>query len=297
MDLFAARDEFLEYLRSERRYSPRTIQSYGRDLDAFFAFLKECGSLPQLDQVTRENLRAFLADSVAEKDHDPRTVARQASALRSFFAFHFRRRNVASSPADSLVTPKRGKPLPTVLTLKEVESILTVPDPATLEGLRDRAIMELFYSTGLRVSELVGLKHNMLDMDENVARVVGKGSKTRYVMLGEIAKKTLSAYFSHPEYGSSGSGDPCFPGPTGKPLTARTIQRMINDRAASAGIDKHVTPHVFRHSFATHLLDNGADLRSVQMMLGHASIGTTQIYTHVTIERLKAVYDKTHPRK
>ncbi|MBR5902118.1 site-specific integrase, partial [bacterium] len=116
MDLFAARDEFLEYLRSERRYSPRTIQSYGRDLDAFFAFLKECGSLPQLDQVTRENLRAFLADSVAEKDHDPRTVARQASALRSFFAFHFRRRNVASSPADSLVTPKRSKPLPTVLT-------------------------------------------------------------------------------------------------------------------------------------------------------------------------------------
>ncbi|MBR5624064.1 tyrosine recombinase XerC [bacterium] len=297
MDLQAAREEFLEYLKSERRYSPRTILSYGRDLEAFFNFLKECGSLPALDQVTREMLRAFLADSVAEKDHDPRTVARQASALRSFFSFHFRRRNISSSPADSLVTPKRGKPLPTVLTLKEVEAILDVPDLTTLEGLRDRAIMELFYSTGLRVSELVNLKHNMLDMDENVARVVGKGNKTRYVMLGDIAKKTLLAYFAHPEYGGSGSGEPCFPGMKGKPLTVRTIQRMINDRAASAGIDKHVTPHVFRHSFATHLLDNGADLRSVQMMLGHASIGTTQIYTHVTIERLKAVYDKTHPRK
>lgn len=297
MELSAARDEFLEYLKSERRYSPRTIQSYGRDLEAFFDFLKECGSLPQLDQVTRETLRAFLADSVSEKEHDPRTVARQASCLRSFFAYHFRRRNISSSPADSLTTPKRGKPLPTVLTLKEVESILDAPDKSTLNGLRDAAIMELFYSTGLRLSELTGLRHNMLDFQESVARVVGKGSKTRYVMLGEIAQKALRAYFSHPEYCSSGHNDFCFPGEKGKSLSNRTIQRMISSYAAAAGVDKHVTPHVFRHSFATHLLDNGADLRSVQTMLGHASIGTTQIYTHVTIERLKEVYDKTHPRK
>ena len=253
--------------------------------------------MPELKDVTREMLRAFLADSVSEKNHDPRTVSRQASCLRSFFSYHFRRRNIAASPANSLTTPKRGKPLPTVLTLREVEAILSVPDLSTLDGLRDRAIMELFYSTGLRLSELVNLKHHMLDMEENVARVVGKGSKTRYVMLGEIAKKALQSYFSHPEYASSGSNDPCFPGMKGKPLAPRTIERLINNYAASAGVFKHVTPHVFRHSFATHLLDNGADLRSVQMMLGHASIGTTQIYTHVTIERLKAVYDKTHPRK
>ena len=171
MDLQAAREDFLEYLKSERRYSPRTLENYKRDLKAFFSFLEECGSLPELKDVTREMLRAFLADSVSEKNHDPRTVSRQASCLRSFFSYHFRRRNIAASPANSLTTPKRGKPLPTVLTLREVEAILSVPDLSTLDGLRDRAIMELFYSTGLRLSELVNLKHHMLDMEENVASI------------------------------------------------------------------------------------------------------------------------------
>lgn len=296
MELSAAIEQFLEYLKSERRYSPRTIVSYKRDLDGFVAFLNECGKLPSLEDIQREDLRAFLSDSVAEKDHDPKTVARQASAIRSFFGFHFRRRNIKASPATSLTTPKRGKPLPTVLTLKEVETILSMPNQETLEGLRDEAIMELFYSTGLRLSELVNLTHGMLDMDEHAARVVGKGNKTRYVLLGELAMRALNNYFNNPEYPSRGHNSPCFPGPKGK-LSPRTIERLIANYAAMAGIDKHVTPHVFRHSFATHLLDNGADLRSVQTMLGHASIGTTQIYTHVTIERLKEVYDKAHPRK
>jgi len=296
MELSAAIEQFLEYLKSERRYSPRTIISYKRDLDGFVAFLNECGKLPALEDIQREDLRAFLSDSVAEKDHDPKTVARQASAIRSFFGFHFRRRNIKASPANSLTTPKRGKPLPTVLTLKEVEEILSMPNQETLEGKRDVAIMELFYSTGLRLSELVNLTHGMLDLNEHAARVVGKGNKTRYVMLGDMAMRALNNYFSSPEYPSRGNNSPCFPGPKGK-LSPRTIERLIANYAVSAGIDKHVTPHVFRHSFATHLLDNGADLRSVQTMLGHASIGTTQIYTHVTIERLKEVYDKSHPRK
>ena len=296
MELTAAYEQFLEYLKSERRYSPKTIESYKRDLTELHAFFEQCGKVPALEDVTREDLRAFLASSYSDDDHDPRTVARQASALRSFFRFHFRRRNVSSSPADSLTTPKRGKPLPTVLTLKEVEAILAAPNLETLEGQRDNAIMELFYSTGLRVSELVNLTHEMIDFNESAARVTGKGNKTRYVLLGELAVKALKRYFGNPEYGAHGRSEPCFFSKKGR-LTQRSIQRLISNYANLAGVDKHVTPHVFRHSFATHLLDNGADLRSVQTMLGHASIGTTQIYTHVTIERLKEVYEKSHPRK
>ena len=298
MEFSVALEQFKDYLKNERRYSENTVEAYARDLLAFYSFLETCGSVPTLENITREDIRAFLADSVSEYSHNPRTVSRQASALRSFFGFHFRRKNLTSSPAVRLTTPKRGKPLPTVLTLEEVERIIAVPDHETLQGLRDAAIMELFYSTGLRLSELINLKHEMLDFKERVARVIGKGRKTRYVMLGDLAVHALEAYFGHPEYGSHGLKNYCFPGKkSGRPLDTSTIQNMIATRAEQANIDKRVTPHVFRHSFATHLLDNGADLRSVQTMLGHASIGTTQIYTHVTLDRLKKAYEKAHPRK
>lgn len=301
MDFSAALERFLDYLKNERRYSPRTCEAYRRDLLAFSDFTALCRrskSELQLEDVAREDIRAFLAESVMKSHHSPRTVSRQASALRSFFSYHFRRRNIKDSPAVRLTTPKIGKPLPRVLTLEEVERIIAAPDQSTLQGLRDSAIMELFYSTGLRLSELLTLTHSMIDWKEGVARVTGKGQKTRFVMLGDLARAALERYFSHPEYGSRGLHDLCFPGEkSGRPLDTSTVQKMILVHAATAGIDKRVTPHVFRHSFATHLLDNGADLRSVQVMLGHASIGTTQIYTHVTIDRLKKAYDEAHPRK
>jgi integrase/recombinase XerC len=225
-----------------------------------------------------------------------RTVARRLSALRSFFAYLYRQGTIDESPAQAITAPKLEKSLPKFLTLDEISRLLDVPDTDTLLGKRNRAILEVLYSTGIRVSELAALTHGQIEWRQGVVRVIGKGNKERIVMLGGPAQAALKAYVRDPGYHGRDSKDHIFRSRFGEPLKAKGIQEMVDRSARAAGLQQRVTPHVLRHSFATHMLDAGADLRSVQEMLGHVSLSTTQIYTHITPERLKKAYDKAHPR-
>lgn len=289
---------FLTYLDHEKQYSAHTCRNYKRDLRQFESFLDLCSPrfADHVETVTKAEIRDFLARLMAD-DASRRTISRKLSTIRSFFKFLYRREYILELPSDGITAPKLNKQLPKFLTVEEIENLLNIPDTTKIKGIRDKAIIEMLYSTGMRISELVELTHKQIQWREGYVRVIGKGKKERLVMLGAPALDALNTYVNHPEYQGRGQNDPVFKNRFGDRLGPVSIQRMINKSSKAAGISRKVTPHVLRHSFATHMLDAGADLRSVQKMLGHVSLSTTQIYTHTTPERLKRVYDKAHPRK
>jgi integrase/recombinase XerC len=288
-------NKYINYLEVERNASPYTVRNYTTDLLDFFQFLrtKEIGSLKEVDKHT---LRDYLAH-LMEQGLVKASIARKLSAIRSFYRYLLREEIISTSPVASTFSPKLDKRLPSFLTLEEMERLLEVPDLSTPQGRRDRALLELLYASGLRVSELVSVNVEQVNLDSREIRVWGKGSKERMVLVGEPAVRALSAYLSQgrPKLLGKKRSDALFLNRYGERLPERRVQRILQKYANIAGIDKGVHPHMLRHTFATHLLDGGADLRVVQELLGHANLSSTQIYTHVTKAQARKVYLSAHP--
>jgi integrase/recombinase XerD len=274
-----------------------TLESYRRDLAAFAAWLAAEASGKRLLEAAAPDLQRHLAWRVAGKAR-PRTTSRLVSSLKRFYQFALREGLRQDDPAARLESPKLPRPLPRSLSEAEVEALIAAPDVATAQGLRDRAMLETLYASGLRVSELVGLKTLQVSLDMNVVRVLGKGSKERLTPLGEEAAAWIARYQreARGELLRARKSDALFVTARGGPMTRQAFWALVKRHAARAGIDREISPHTLRHAFATHLINHGADLRVVQMLLGHADISTTQIYTHVARERLKALHRKHHPR-
>ncbi len=294
--------EFGAHLENERNLSLHTKRNYLVDLNQFRGFLEEHDILPggRLDQIDHMVIRSFLS-SLYRKKAKRTTVSRKVAALRSFFNFLVRRGRIKQSPAEMVQSPRTDKYLPVSLSVDEVFSLLKVAfedDPA---GRRDRAILELIYSSGVRVGELTGLNLGDVDLDQKVMKVRGKGKKERIVPVGRPALSALSAYLVKRKELIRARAEnyleaPIFVNRRGTRLTERSVARIVEKYIRMSGVNKRVGPHTLRHSFATHLLDAGADLRVIQELLGHESLSTTQKYTAVSVSRLMEVYDKSHPR-
>ncbi|MBI4335126.1 MAG: tyrosine recombinase XerC [Candidatus Omnitrophica bacterium] len=284
-------DKFLNYLKIEKNMSMHTVLNYSIDLRDFAKFLNDSVGVGDVDYLT---VRRFLADLKA-KNYSRRTVARKLASLRSFFKFLYREGHVKSNPMLGVSSPKLDKKLPVFLDENEVAKLLEAPDERGVPGLRDKAILETIYSSGLRISELVGLNIDNVDFIGGVLKIFGKGRKERLVPVGDRALKCIRLYLE--KRGASGVDKKAvFLNKSGTRLTDRSVRRILEKYIHIASLREDISPHTLRHSFATHLLNRGADLRSVQELLGHMNLSTTQIYTHVTSERLKVVYDKAHPR-
>lgn len=280
-------EKFIRYLEIEKNYSVHTVLNYRLDLEDFQHFLKEA-PLENVDYLT---LRKYLA-VVKEKNLAVRSISRRLSSLRSFFKFLTREGYFKTNPILSLSSPKQEKHLPVFLTEGEATKLIEAAVDKDERGLRDRAILETFYSTGIRISELTGLDIDDVDMIGSIVKVMGKGKKERIVPIGEHALSAIRIYLGKRKK----HNDALFLNKSGKRMTVRGIRNVVKKYIRLASIKQGVSPHTLRHSFATHLLNRGADLRSVQELLGHVNLSTTQIYTHLTTERLKSVYDKAHPR-
>ena len=291
---------FLSYLRVEKGLSQNTILAYGRDLKRFAAFLDKRHK-HKIDAVDREDIVDFLSSLYKDK-LDSRSVARYLVSLRSFFKYALMEELVRVDPTENLESPKIRQSLPTYLRVDEVDRLLAAPNVNTPSGLRDRAMLEVLYSTGLRVSELLNLRLSDVDMRMGCVRCIGKGDKERLVPIGRKAIAAVEQYLadSRSQFVRSGSPAPhnqvLFLTRNGRRLSRVSIWKILHNYGVKLGLRGRLTPHKLRHSFATHLLERGADLRSVQLMLGHADISTTQIYTHVVEERLKQIYKAHHPR-
>jgi integrase/recombinase XerD len=293
---------FLDYLTVERGLARNTLDAYRRDLARYAAYLQETGLLDatKADETLVAGFVAGLSSVEYAEGHRYRasSVARALAAVRSFHAFLLREGEAAVDPSEGVVRPKVPRTLPRPLTVDEVGKLLAVPGDAEPPGLRDRAILEVLYGAGLRISELVGLDVDDVDLEEGSVKVMGKGSKERVVPLGRFAARAVSAYLTRarPSMARSRSGAALFLNQRGGRLTRQGADRILKSAARGAGLRKRVTPHMLRHSFATHLLEGGADVRVVQELLGHASLSTTQIYTLVTGQRLREEYFAAHPR-
>ena len=287
-------DEFITYLRIERGLAENTISAYSRDLIRFLKYLESRDLNPV--KISRNVIREYLGSLI--HDLSKRSQARNISAVKTFFRFLVSEGRMEENPARLLETPHIEQKLPDILSLDEVEQLLSQPDITTPLGQRDRAMLELLYATGLRVSELTSLRLLDVNMEAGYVKALGKGSKERMVPFGEKALQALKSYFSHgrPALLKNGYPPELFLNFRGKPLTRQGFWKIIKNHGKIAGIRKNIKPHGLRHSFASHLLEAGADLRSVQVMLGHADITTTQIYTHVTRKRLKELHGACHPR-
>jgi integrase/recombinase XerC len=296
----------MHYLAFEKNASPHTCRCYRKDLERFEEFLKSSGMYldpagdVEIEKVDRMAIRKYM--SFLHRKNKKSSIARKISTLRSFFKYLIREQVIPSNPAESVSSPKVEKTLPTTLTVDEAFRLMESPQdvPETPSGMskrnsvRDRAILELLYSSGLRVSELVGLNLDQLDPGLGIVRVMGKGRKERVVPVGGKAIDALKVYVEG-RGGLTGDG-PIFVNSSGRRLTARTVGRLIKKYTRHSGIFRKVSPHSLRHTFATHLLDAGADIREIQEMLGHSSLSTTQRYTHVSMGKLMEVYDRAHPR-
>jgi len=280
-------EKFLTYLEIEKNYSGHTLLNYKLDLKELFVFLGET-PIEKVDYLT---LRRYLA-KLREKGPKPRTLARKLSSTRSFFKFLQRESYLTNNPTVLLTTPKLDKKLPQFLTEDEMVKFVESPPNDNKAGKRDRAILETLYSTGIRVSELVGLNVDNVDFIGNVIKVEGKGKKERLVPVGDRALRALREYLEERKNDSS----IVFLNKNGTRLSARSVCNITHKYIRLTGVRNSISPHALRHSFATHLLNRGADLRSVQELLGHVNLSTTQIYTHMTTEKLKSVYNKAHPR-
>ena len=290
--------QFVTYLKIERNYSQHTVDSYELDLSDFVKFLAdENGTLPPIEDVDHLTIRSYLAN-LQERHLARSTVVRRLSSLRSFYKYLCRHGYLDTDPTSALSSPKIQRRLPEFLEISEVELLLSAPDRNDIIGLRDQAILELLYTTGMRVSELLSLNLPDIDMVNAIVKVRGKGKKERIIPIGGPAMSALNEYIKRrSELADDKSIQAIFLSERGNRIPdSKSIGRRITKYAKSVGIKKKITPHTFRHTFATHLLNAGADLRSVQELLGHTNLSTTQIYTHVTADRLKKVYEKTHPR-
>jgi integrase/recombinase XerC len=291
--------QFLRYLQVERGASPHTLKGYREDLAAAAEyFADESGATPDPASLTAVDLRGLLT-ALHEAGFAKTSIARKLASLRSFYRFGQREGWVKTNPARALRNPRKGRTLPHFLTTEEIGKLLAAPAARTPMGLRDRAILETLYSAGLRVSELVGLNDGDVDMAQGILRVRGKGRKERLAPLGSYALKALVAWMKVRKVAPrepQGREAPVFTNRFGTRLTTRSVGRLLEKYLAETGLDARTSPHTLRHSFATHLLDRGADVRSVQELLGHKSLVTTQIYTHVTTASLRAAYEKAHPR-
>jgi len=299
-DFEKEKEGFIQHIQREKNFSDNTVTSYGNDLSDFGDFLKE-RNLPgnALQQVDRTLLRDFLV-FLKRKRLKETSIAHKVFVLRSFFKYLLRKRRIPSNPASYLSSPKRKKGLPTFLTISQMESLLGLPTKDSFVGLRDRAILELFYSTGMRLAELADLNLSSVDFTGELVRVLGKGRKERIIPVGKDALEALKNYLDSRELafkGNSGiNGEAIFVNRSGNRLTARSMGRIVKKHATKISEDRKTSPHTLRHTFATHLLDQGADLLAVKELLGHESLSTTQTYTHVTTDRLKKIYKKAHPR-
>jgi len=290
-------DRYIQYLEAERNASPYTVRNYKDDLLDFLYFLKK-KKIDPLDEtkVDRHVLRDYLSHLV-ERGIAKNSIARKLSAIRSFFRYLVREEIIPKNPIEQVSSPKLDRRLPSFLTREEMEKLLNAPDLATPLGQRDRAILELLYASGLRVSELVSLTPEQVDLNSNEIRVWGKGSKERMVLMGQPAAEALKNYIGEGRLKLMGKkkSSALFLDRYGQRLTERSVQRLLEQYAKKAGIGKRVHPHMLRHTFATHMLDGGADLRVVQELLGHARLTSTQIYTHVTKGQARKVYLSAHP--
>lgn len=301
--------QFANYLKTERNFSPHTLRAYLNDLDQFCDYLahgraalerspeeeRTRASLDALEKAGRQELRAFLAH-VQSLHGSKRTAARKLAAIRAAYKFFVRSGKLEENPAQSVRSPKLARTLPEVLSIPEVTALLEAPDLSEALGLRDRALLETLYSSGIRAAELAGLCLEDLDLDGGIMRVTGKRRKVRMAHLGSFSLKAIREYLGvRGQLGAPGHNR-VFVNFRGGPLTTRSVQRVV-ERYVRAVLPerREVSPHTLRHTFATHMLDGGADLRVVQEMLGHESLSTTQIYTHVSIERLREVYREAHP--
>jgi len=298
--------QFIHYLSVEKNASPHTCRCYQRDLKGFEDFLKSSGvhvspaREAAIEKADRIAIRKYL--SFLHRKNKKSSIARKISTLRSFFKYLVKEQVVPFNPAKGVSTPKVEKTLPTTLTVDEAFRLMESPNRVSAKplegskerGLRDRAILELLYSSGLRVGELVGLNSNQLDLDLGIVRVMGKGRKERIVPVGVKAIEATKSYLQ--KRGTVEGDGPIFVNSLGGRLTARSVGRLIKKYTRHSGIFRKVSPHSLRHTFATHLLDAGADIREIQEMLGHSSLSTTQRYTHVSMGKLMEVYDKAHPR-
>lgn len=329
---------FIEYLTNERHFSGYTARCYGADLRQFVEYLGEQGGMDPADagevtayqqrlsragagggeviasigaktltgQILDANpdlLRQFLS-RLGEADYSAATMARKIATLRSFYKWAERRGLAPTNPMTAIRTPKQGKRLPKAITIDQIEKLLITPTDRDVLGLRDRAMLETLYSTGIRVSELVDLNVDDLDESGEAMRVRGKGKRERIAPLGSHALAAIQRYMNMVRgdsrfaslWPNNGAGKPLFMNKHGSRLSSRSVRRKLDKYLKVAGLDPKISPHTLRHSFATHLLENGADLRSVQELLGHQSLSTTQVYTHLTAQRLKSAYDQAHPR-
>jgi integrase/recombinase XerD len=288
-------EQFTDALWMERGLSRNTLTAYRNDLSGFAGWLLKQGKT--LVTAQRQDLLGYLSDRV-HGGAKPRTTARMLSSMRRFYRYLIREGQLREDPSVRIDTPRIGRPLPDSLSESEVEALLDAPDESDTLGIRDRAMLELLYACGLRVSELVGMTTDQASLTQGVVRLVGKGSKERLVPLGEEAIEWLQYYLdeSRPDLAGESSSKQLFITRRGKGMTRQAFWYRIRHYAVKAGINKPLSPHTLRHAFATHLLNHGADLRVVQMLLGHSDLSTTQIYTHVARERLKDLHAKHHPR-
>ena len=295
-DVRSGIDRYLHELAATRGASNHTLRAYRADLEEFCAHLDEHG-IACADEVTPRTLRGFLVE-LDGRELAPSTLGRKLSAVRSLFRFFLREGTIQSHPATGLRQRRGTRRLPGTLETSEVEALLTAPDVATPLGRRDRAILEVMYSAGTRAAETVGIDLGDVDLGRGVARVRGKGRKERLAPLGRYALDALRVYFEDPERPRPApeAAHAVFLNRRGGRLTTRTLGRIVERHALGAGLRRRPTPHTLRHSFASHLLDRGCDLRAVQELLGHAHLVTTQIYTHVSIEHLRRIYERAHPR-
>jgi integrase/recombinase XerD len=298
-------DGYLEHLRVERRLSPHTLESYARDLRALSAFAETEGR--SVESLDRQTLEAFVRQ-LRRSGLSPRSVARAVAAVRSFYRYLVLDQRITENPSEDLHPPRAWPALPTFLSADEVQALINQPNVSKPLGLRDRAMIELLYATGMRVSELIGVRAGDLHLDEHYLTCIGKGNKERLIPIGDAAADWLRRYqtearpvLTKPAGGKATkvvrrTSPRLFVNARGGPLSRIGFWKILKIHGRGAGLRSSLSPHVIRHSFATHLLEHGADLRSIQMMLGHADLSTTQIYTHVLEARLRAVYDRFHPR-
>lgn len=297
---------FSDHLSAEKGYSPHTIRCYRHDLTEFLEVISdaapragETAQPPAVDQISGLDIRGYMA-ALHRKKNGKRTIARKLSAVRSLFRYLLKHGVIQGSPADAVSTPKQNRSIPVWLPVDEMFRLLEALDDDTVLGLRNRALFELIYSCGLRVSEAAGLDVGDVDDAGRLVRVRGKGNKERVVPVGRVCLEAIGRYrqkLAHQSAMGAGQAGPLFLNRSGGRLTPRSMARILEQVATRCGIPVPVSPHALRHSFATHMLDAGADLKVVQEMLGHQSLSTTQRYTHVSLSRLMETYDKAHPRK
>jgi integrase/recombinase XerD len=287
-------DAYLDHLRVERRLAGHTLESYARDLAALAAFAAAAGRRPET--LDRQALEAFVRRQMTN-GLSPRSVARSVAAVRGFYRFLVLDKHLDRSPADDLQSPRAWPALPKFLSIEEVDRLIAQPDVSTPRGLRDRALIELLYATGMRVSELLAVRASDLHLDEHYVTCIGKGNKERLIPIGEQATDWVRRYqrTGRPELVKRASPR-LFVNARGGALSRVGFWKILKAYARRANLPRTLSPHTLRHSFATHLLDRGADLRAIQMMLGHADLSTTEIYTHVLETRLRTIYDRFHPR-